>query len=71
MDNLIGNLVEIIQREETLLKDFLEYLGIEPGRVQFSWVSASEGSRFAELAKKVIKDVKELGPANKLLKETE
>jgi len=61
-----GNLVA--RRKFALLKNFLEYIGIEPGRVQFSWVSASEGSRFADLIKKVVDDVKKLGPSEKLVK---
>lgn len=63
-----GNL--LARRKFALLKNFLEYLGIEPGRVQFSWVSASEGSRFAELVAKVVEDVRQLGPAKRLVKET-
>jgi coenzyme F420-reducing hydrogenase delta subunit len=61
-----GNLVA--RRKFALLKDFLGYLGIEPERVQFSWVSASEGSRFAALIEKVVDDVRKLGPGKKLVK---
>lgn len=61
-----GNLVA--RRKFALLKDFLGYIGIEPERVQFSWVSASEGTRFAELIEKVVSDVKKLGPGEKLMK---
>ena len=53
-----GNLVA--RRKFAMLKNFLEYLGIEPERVQFSWVSASEGGRFASLIEKVVADVKRL-----------
>jgi coenzyme F420-reducing hydrogenase delta subunit len=62
-----GNLVA--RRKFALLKKFLTYIGIEPERVQFSWVSASEGARFAALVNKVIDDVKRVGPAHKLKKE--
>ena len=61
-----GNLVA--RRKFALLKSYLGYLGIEPGRVQFSWVSASEGPRFAALITKVVEDVRALGPATKLVK---
>ena len=61
-----GNLVA--RRKFALLKSYLGYLGIEPGRVQFSWVSASEGSRFAALIEKVVEDVRALGPATKMVK---
>ena len=62
-----GNLVA--KRKSALLKSFLGYLGIEPERVQFSWVSASEGSRFAALIERVVGDVKKLGPVKKLVKQ--
>ena len=54
------------RRRFTMLKSYLEYLGVEPGRVQFSWVSASEGGRFAEVVTKVTRDVRALGPARRL-----
>ena len=62
-----GNLVA--RRKFALLKKFLEYIGIEPERVHFSWVSASEGNRFAALVDKVTTEVKKLKPINKLKKE--
>ena len=37
------------RRRFTLFREFLEYIGIEQGRVNFSWVSASEGAKFAEV----------------------
>lgn len=63
-----GNLVA--RRKFAMLKSFLEYLGIEPQRVQFSWVSASEGGRFAALIDKVVSDVKNLKTPKKFV-ETE
>jgi len=45
-----GNLVA--RRKFAMLKSFLAYVGVEPERVQFSWVSASEGGRFAALIEK-------------------
>jgi coenzyme F420-reducing hydrogenase delta subunit len=56
-----GNLVA--RRKFSMLKNFLEHVGIEPERVQFSWVSASEGARFAALVEKVVEDVKRIGPS--------
>ncbi|MEW5813858.1 MAG: hydrogenase iron-sulfur subunit [Spirochaetota bacterium] len=63
-----GNL--IARRKFALMKNLITYIGIEPERLQFSWVSASEGSRFASLINKVIADVKKVGPADRLVKET-
>jgi F420-non-reducing hydrogenase iron-sulfur subunit len=61
-----GNLVA--RRKFALLKNYLSYLGIEPERVQFSWVSASEGNIFASLIKKVVDTIKKLPPKKKLVK---
>ncbi|NLD42865.1 MAG: hydrogenase iron-sulfur subunit [Chloroflexi bacterium] len=54
------------RRRFAMLQRYLEYLGIEEGRVQFSWVSASEASRFAEVVTKVTEDVRRLGPNRRL-----
>ena len=62
-----GNLVA--RRKFAMLKSFLEYVGIEPERVQFSWVSASEGGRFAALIEKVVNDVRKLDRTKKMAKE--
>ena len=56
------------RRKFALLKSQLEHIGIEVGRVQFTWVSASEGGKFAEVIKKVTETVKALGPAKRLVK---
>ena len=64
-----GNLYA--RRKFALMKNLLEYVGIEPDRVHFSWVSAAEGVRFAELLHKVIDSVRELGPATKMIKQVE
>lgn len=61
---LAGNMYA--RRRFALLQRYLTYLGIEPGRVQFSWVSASEGGRFAEVVTRVTETVRALGPAKRL-----
>ncbi|MCK5850389.1 MAG: hydrogenase iron-sulfur subunit [Kiritimatiellae bacterium] len=57
----------VARRKFSMLNNYMEYLGMEPERTQFSWVSAAEGPRFAELIKKITKDVKKIGPNTKLL----
>ncbi len=52
----------VARRKFNMLKNFLEHVGINPERVQFSWVSAAEGARFAALVEKVVQDVKNIGP---------
>ncbi len=61
---LAGNM--FARRRFALLQRYLTYLGIEPGRVQFAWVSASEGGRFAEVVTEVTEKVRALGPAKRL-----
>ncbi len=62
-----GNL--IARRKFALMKNLLIYVGIEPERVQFSWVSASEGNQFAALMNKVIDQVKRIGPSKQMIKD--
>ena len=57
------------RRKFVLLKELLEYIGLEPGRLQFSWISSAEGVKFAEVAQQVIADIRTLGPAGKLVKQ--
>ncbi len=50
------------RRRMTITKKLLEYMGVEPQRVQASWVSASEGAKFAEVVTEITKELKEIGP---------
>jgi coenzyme F420-reducing hydrogenase delta subunit len=61
-----GNLVA--RRKFAALKSFLSYIGMEGDRTMFTWVSASEGDRFAQVIRGVTAKVKALGPASKLKK---
>lgn len=56
------------RRKFTLLKEMLEFNGIEPGRLHFSWISSAEGVKFAEVANKVVEEVRQLGPATVFIK---
>ena len=62
-----GNLVA--RRRFAIIKDILEFMGIAPGRLNFSWVSAAEGEKFSKVVKEVVEKVKNLGPIKKLVKE--
>ena len=64
---LTGNYVA--RRRFAVLHDLLEFAGIDPGRVSFSWVSAAEGERFAEVVREVSEKVRQLGPNRKLVKQ--
>ena len=50
------------RRRMAITKRFLEWVGVEPERVQSSWVSASEGGKFAQVVTDVTRDIKEVGP---------
>jgi coenzyme F420-reducing hydrogenase delta subunit len=58
----------VARRKFAVLKPLLEFIGIEPDRVQFSWISAGEGERFATVVTKVTEDIRKLGPSTKLVK---
>ena len=57
---LSGNLYA--RRRFAVLKKLLTIVGIDPERVQFTWVSASEGGRFAEVIQGVTEGIAKLGP---------
>lgn len=48
------------RRKFAAMRDLLEYVGLEKGRVRFSWVSAAEGGKFAEVVKEVTDGVKQV-----------
>lgn len=55
------------RRKFALMKRLLEYAGFEEGRLHFTWVSASEGGRFADVVRAVTESVRALGPAKQML----
>jgi coenzyme F420-reducing hydrogenase delta subunit len=50
------------RRRLAILRDLLEFLGIERDRFRIEWVSAAEGQRFAQIVADFVKKLKELGP---------
>jgi coenzyme F420-reducing hydrogenase delta subunit len=40
----------------------MEHMGIEPGRLHFSWVSSAESSKFVDVVSEVTQAVKAIGP---------
>ncbi len=54
------------RRKLTMLTDLMGHMGIEKGRFQVSWVSASEGPKFAEVIRRFTDQVTALGPQTKL-----
>lgn len=50
------------RRRYLLIKRLLEFMGLEEGRFDVSWISASEAIKFQEMAIRVRERVKKLGP---------
>ena len=55
-------------RRIKLLKKLLEAMAIDPNRVRFEYVSASEGAKFAAIVTEFVDELKKMGP-NPLMKE--
>jgi len=45
-----------------VLRELLDLMGIEPERLQVSFISAAEGKKFAEVAAEVTELIRRLGP---------
>ena len=43
-------------------------MGIEPGRLQFSWVSSAESTKFVQVVKEVTQTIQALGPRTHFVK---
>jgi len=50
------------KRRWTVFRRLLRFLGIEEERIQFSWVSAAEGGKWADVVNDVVGKVRTLGP---------
>ncbi|MBU7016614.1 MAG: hydrogenase iron-sulfur subunit [Theionarchaea archaeon] len=51
-----------MRRRVILLRKILEQLSIDPRRVRFEFVSASEGQKFATVVTEFVDEIKEIGP---------
>jgi coenzyme F420-reducing hydrogenase delta subunit len=43
-------------------------MGVEPGRIHFSWISSAESTKFVDVVKRVTAAVKALGPNKQFVK---
>jgi len=50
------------RRRAAMLRKLLEVIGLEPERVRLEWVSASEGTIFAEAVRDFTQTIRSLGP---------
>ena len=56
------------RRKFVLLGNLLTYMGIEPDRLHFSWISSAEATKFVDVATRVISAVRALGPSRNFVK---
>lgn len=54
------------RRRIALVKNLLEFVGLEPQRFQMSWVSAAEGKKYTQIIKDFVQELKPLGSQKKL-----
>jgi len=57
-----GNFVA--RRRFAAFRTLMQFLGVDPRRLHFAWVSASEGAKWSKLVEDVSAAVREVGPAN-------
>jgi len=57
------------RRRISLVKELLEFSGLEPERFQMSWVSAAEGRKYTEVISDFVDALKPLGPQQMLRRE--
>lgn len=56
------------RRKFALLNNLLEYMGLEPGRIHFSWISSAESTKFVKVVDEITAKVKALGPNEHFVK---
>ena len=54
------------RRRHTIMREFMQYMGIEADRYQTSWISGAEGGKFQQVMEKIVEDARRLGPNRKL-----
>ncbi len=62
------------RRRWMVFRALLNFIGIPPERIKYSWISAAEGLKFADLINSITEDIRKLGPFeqyDKLIAETE
>ena len=50
------------RRRFAVFRELIGFMGIDPARITFSWVSASEGQKWSEVVNETTARIRELGP---------
>ena len=56
------------RRKFLLFKNLMDYMGVDPGRLHFSWISSAESTKFQKIATEVVESVRQLGPSTRFNK---
>jgi coenzyme F420-reducing hydrogenase delta subunit len=56
------------RRKFALLVNLLTFMGVEPGRMQFSWISSAESTKFVKVVNEVTDAIRALGPSARFVK---
>lgn len=47
-----------------MFRSLCDFMGIDTRRIKFSWVSAAEGAKWADIVNATVASIRELGPYN-------
>ncbi|NQT50716.1 hydrogenase iron-sulfur subunit, partial [bacterium] len=50
------------RRRFAIFRELMQFLGIEQERLQFSWISAAEGAKWADTINNLTAQIRALGP---------
>ena len=50
------------RRRWMVYRSLLEFTGVDVNRIKFTWVSAAEGAKWAEVVNSAVEDIRKLGP---------
>jgi F420-non-reducing hydrogenase iron-sulfur subunit len=50
------------RRRWMVFRNLLDFIGIDNRRIKFSWVSAAEGAKWADVVNKTVEEIRKLGP---------
>jgi F420-non-reducing hydrogenase iron-sulfur subunit len=56
------------RRKFVLMKNLLEHMGIEEGRLHFSWISSAESTKFVKVVSEITEKVRAIGPNQHFVK---
>ena len=56
------------RRRWILFRGLMNFLGVDVNRIRFSWVSAAEGAKWADVVNNTVTEIRELGPYNEYKK---